>query len=175
VKLGGERELRVAAVGVKPCGAKIITKIFIAPLAEGTSSATGMNPRNANPVPGFVRPDLRPNRMNSPHDFMARHNGVLGRHQAALDFVDFRVANSANGDLDENVVRTGSGNGQKGRLKGLSTPCFNQTGFFEHHRSQCGTSFPGARMRARSVFPVFELMGKNRIWSCLPEDWSFLN
>jgi hypothetical protein len=141
--LGHDRVLRIAAVGVKPRGTKVIAKIFISPGAEGASPAAGMDPGNAHAVAGFVLPDLGPDRMNSTHNLVARHNGILGGHKPALDFIDFRVANPANRDLDQKVIRSRGGNGKKGGLKRFFAPCFNRAGFFEHHRFHCGTSFSG--------------------------------
>jgi len=105
-----------------------------------------MNPGNPHAIARTVFPHFGSNSMNSANDLVTQDKGELGRYKPALNFVEFRMANTANRHLDQEIIRSGGRDREIHELKRLIAPCFNRTAFFEHHRSHYekkNPMFPG--------------------------------
>ena len=98
ITLGYDDEFGVAAVYVAPRGSKLGAQVLVG------RAARRMDPADADTLlqrkPAASSADC----LHSTDDFMAGHDGKPGRRSAPLDLIQFRVANAAHADSDQDVT-----------------------------------------------------------------------
>ena len=152
----GQRELRVAAVDRIAGEARRVAEIFASGDAVSALAARPREPRNADALADAEPRDVRAQRGDGAHDFMARDDGGARVRQLAVHDVQVGAADAARVDAHQHLA--GAGN-RVGHVLAVERAARRPQDHRKHAFLPRGTP----RVRSARVFPVRRRRGS---WAC---------
>ena len=135
-RLRHSHPLGVAAITIAAGRLELLAKIFVPTPAKLAVPACRKNPGDSDAVTNLEHVGSCPAGFDPANDLMAQNNGQRWRTHPPLDFVEFRMADTAHAYLDQNLSRGRCRVGPICRHKRQGAAVY-WARFLQQHRTHC--------------------------------------